>query len=153
MALALRQGREDPFCPPRTFKWSNEARGVAHVYCVIIGFAAFDTPVKYLYDYETLAGEPMEILARNINPYLVDAADIVISNRSRPICSVPEIYFGSMPNDDGNLLFTNEEKEEFLTAEPDAAKFIKPLLSAHEFINGKKRWCLWLKDASPTEMR
>jgi hypothetical protein len=95
----------------------------------------------------------MEILARNINPYLVDAAAIVISNRSRPICSVPEIYFGSMPNDGGNLLFTNEEKEEFLTAEPNAAKFIKPLLSAHEFINGEKRWCLWLKDASPAEMR
>ena len=95
----------------------------------------------------------LEVLVRNINPYLVDAADIVISNRSRPICSVPEIYFGSMPNDGGNLLFTNEEKEEFLTAEPAAAKFIKPLLSAHEFINGKKRWCLWLKDASPAEMR
>ena len=105
--------------------------------------------MKRLYDYETPTGEPMEILARNINPYLVDAADIVISNRRRPICSVPEIYFGSMPNDGGNLLFTDEEKEEFLIAEPDAAKFIKPLLSAHEFINGKKRWCLWLKDASP----
>jgi hypothetical protein len=137
----------------RTFKWSNEARGNAHVYCVIVGFAVFDTPMKRLYDYEIPTGEPMEILARNINPYLVDAADIVISNRSRPICSVPEIYFGNMPNDGGNLLFTNEEKEEFLTAEPDAAKFIKPLLSAHEFINGKKRWCLWLKDASPAEMR
>ncbi|MFH1080098.1 MAG: DNA methyltransferase [Pseudomonadota bacterium] len=137
----------------RTFKWSNEARGNAHVYCVIIGFAVFDAPKKSLYDYETPTGKPMEILARNINPYLVDAADIVISNRSRPICSVPEIYFGSMPNDGGNLLFTNEEKEEFLAAEPDAAKFIKPLLSAHEFINGKKRWCLWLKDASPAEMR
>jgi hypothetical protein len=137
----------------RTFKWSNEARGNAHVYCVIIGFAVFDTPMKRLYDYETPTGEPMEILARNINPYLVDAADIVISNRSRPICSVPEIYFGNMPNDGGNLLFTNEEKEEFLTAEPAAAKFIKPLLSAHEFINGKKRWCLWLKDAPPAEMR
>jgi hypothetical protein len=137
----------------RTFKWSNEARGNAHVYCVIVGFAVFDTPMKRLYDYEIPTGEPMEILARNINPYLVDAADIVISNRSRPICSVPEIYFGNMPNDGGNLLFTNEEKEKFLTAEPDAAKFIKPLLSAHEFINGKKRWCLWLKDASPAEMR
>ena len=137
----------------RTFKWSNEARGNAHVYCVIIGFAVFDAPIKRLYDYETPTGKPMEVLVRNINPYLVDAADIVISNRSRPICSVPEIYFGSMPNDGGNLLFTNEEKEEFLTAEPAAAKFIKPLLSAHEFINGKKRWCLWLKDASPAEMR
>ena len=148
----LNQGMRINFAH-RTFKWSNEARGNAHVYCVIIGFAVFDAPIKRLYDYETPTAEPMEILARNINPYLVDAADIVISNRSRPICSVPEIYFGSMPNDGGNLLFTNEEKEEFLAVEPDAAKFIKPLLSAHEFINGKKRWCLWLKDASPAEMR
>jgi len=137
----------------RTFKWSNEARGNAHVYCVIIGFAAFDFPVKRLYDYETPTSEPMEILAQNINPYLVDAPDTVISNRNKPICGVPEIHFGSMPNDGGHLLFSNEEKEKFLAAEPDAVKFIRPLLSAHEFINGKKRWCLWLKDASPAEMR
>lgn len=137
----------------RTFKWSNEARGNAHVYCVIIGFAAFDSPIKRLYDYETPTSEPMEILAQNINPYLVDAPDTVISNRSRPIGGVPEIHFGSMPNDGGNLLFSDEEKEEFLVVEPGAAKFIKPLLSAHEFINGRKRWCLWLKDAPPSEMR
>ncbi|MBA4398187.1 MAG: SAM-dependent methyltransferase, partial [Syntrophus sp. (in: bacteria)] len=84
----LNQGMRINFAH-RTFKWSNEARGNAHVYCVIIGFAVFDAPIKRLYDYETPTGEPMEILARNINPYLVDAADIVISNRSRPICSVP----------------------------------------------------------------
>jgi hypothetical protein len=137
----------------RTFKWSNEARGVAHVYCVIIGFATFDSPVKRLYDYETPAGEPMEILARNINPFLVDADDLVIPSRGRPICPVPEIVYGSKPVDDGHLFLTDQELEDFLKSEPCAAKFIQPLISAHEFLNGENRWCLWLKDASPAEMR
>lgn len=137
----------------RTFKWSNETRGNAHVYCVIIGFAAYDKPVKRLYDYETPAGEPMEILARNINPFLVDADDLVIPSRGRPICPVPEIVYGSKPVDGGHLFLTDQEKEGFLMDEPGAAKFIRPLISAHEFLNGENRWCLWLKDSSPAEMR
>jgi hypothetical protein len=137
----------------RTFKWSNEARGNAHVYCVIVGFAAFDSPVKRLYDYETPTSEPMEIVAQNINPFLVDADDLVITSRGRPICPVPEIVYGSKPVDGGHLLLTDQEKEVFLRDEPSAAKFIWPLISAHEFLNGENRWCLWLKDSSPVEMR
>lgn len=137
----------------RTFKWTSEARGVAQVYCVIIGFAAFDVPVKRLYDYEAPASEPMEIVAKNINPYLVDADDIVIVKRRTPICNVPKISNGSMPNDEGHLLFSSEEKDEFLIKEPGAAKYIRPLISSDQFINGKNRWCLWLKDAIPTEIR
>ncbi|MFZ4437641.1 MAG: DNA methyltransferase [Syntrophales bacterium] len=137
----------------RTFKWSNEARGVAHVYCVIIGFAAFDTPVKYLYDYETPASEPMEIRAQNINPYLVDADDIVITSRNKPLQNVPEMVFGNKPVDGGNFFMTDAEKTEFLNNEPRAEKYVRRILGSQEFINGENRWCLWLKGASPGEIR
>lgn len=146
----------------RTFRWINEARGKAAVYCVIIGFdheseiVKDDTakpPTRKLYDYETVTSEPIEIVAKNINPYLVDFDDIVILNRSKPICNVPEILFGNMPNDDGNFLFTDEEKSIFLKEEPDAAKFIKQLISSKEYLHGNKRWCLWLKNIKPNELR
>ncbi len=137
----------------RTFKWSNEAKGNAAVYCVIIGFANFDTNNKVIYEYEDIKGEPHEVKAKNINPYLVDAKDIFIGKRRKPICQVPEISFGSMPNDGGNFLFTDLEKNEFVIFEPNSEKYFRPLISAHEFLNGHKRWCLWLKDASPSEIR
>jgi len=137
----------------RTFKWSNEARGKAAVYCVIIGFANYESKQKLIFDYEDISGEPHEIKAKNINSYLVDAPDLVILKRRKPICDVSNISFGSMPNDGGNFLMTDEEKIEFLKIEPGATPFIKPLISAHEFLNGKKRWCLWLKDIKPHELR
>jgi hypothetical protein len=137
----------------RTFKWSNEARGQAAVYCVIIGFSNFDVPGKYIYDYETPKSEPQIVKAKNINPYLIDTDNLIIENRSESISNVPQISFGSMPNDDGNFLFTDEEKIEFLKKEPKAKKYIRPLISAKEFINGEKRWCLWLENISPSEIR
>ncbi len=137
----------------KTFKWTNEAKGNAGVYCVIIGFANFDAKTKLLYEYEDIKGEPHEIKAKNINPYLVDASDLVILKRRQPICDVSTISFGSMPNDGGNFLFTDEEKDEFLKLEPNAKQVFKPLISAHEFLNGKKRWCLWLKDVKPDVLR
>jgi hypothetical protein len=100
-----------------------------------------------------LKAKPHEVKAKNINPYLVDAKDIFIGKRRRPICTVPEISFGSMPNDGGNFLFTDEEKVLFLEREPKSEKFFRPLISAHEFLNGHKRWCLWLKNANPTELK
>jgi hypothetical protein len=137
----------------RTFKWSNEAKGNAAVYCVIIGFANYDTTNKSIFEYEDIKGEAHEIKAKNINPYLIDAKDIFIGKRRKPICQIPEISFGSMPNDGGNFLFTDEEKIEFIQQDPKAEKFFKPLISAHEFLNGHKRWCLWLKNANPTELK
>jgi hypothetical protein len=137
----------------RTFKWSNEAKGNAAVYCVIIGFANYDTQSKSIFEYEDIKGEAHELKAKNINPYLIDAKDIFIGKRRRPICTVPEISFGSMPNDGGNFLFTDEEKVLFLEREPKSEKFFRPLISAHEFLNGHKRWCLWLKNANPTELK
>ena len=137
----------------RTFKWRNEAKGNAAVYCIIVGFANYDTQNKSIFDYEDIKGEAHELKAKNINPYLVDAKDIFITKRRKPLCNVPEIVFGSMPNDGGNFLFTDEEKNDFVKREPKAEKFIFPLISAHEFLNGKKRWCLWLKNANPTEIK
>ncbi len=140
----------------RTFKWSNEARGNAQVYCVIIGFGAFDLTErnsKRLYDYETVTAEPMELLVENINPYLVDAADIVIPSRKAPLCDVPEMIYGNKPVDDGNLFLTDEERAALLSKEPNAKKFVRPILGSQEFINGESRWCLWLKDISPAELR
>lgn len=137
----------------RTFKWTNEAKGNAGVYVVIIGFCGFETNNKIIFDYEDIKGEPHEVKVKNINPYLVDAGNVVVLKRRNPICNVSEISFGSMPNDGGNFLFTDDEKIQFLEEEPGAKLFMKPLLSAHEFLNGKKRWCLWLVDIKPEELR
>jgi hypothetical protein len=137
----------------RTFKWSNEAKGNAAVYCVIVGFANFDTNNKVIYEYEDIKGEPHEVKAKNINPYLVDAKDILIDKRSTPLCMVPKMSFGNMPLDGGNLLLTDEEKIEFIQVEPRAQNYLKPLISAHEFLNGKKRWCLWLHNSDPKQIR
>lgn len=137
----------------RTFSWSNEARGNAAVHVVIIGFANYDIDEKRIFEYEYIKGEPHEVAAKNINPYLVEGKDIIIPKRKKAICNVPEISFGSMPNDGGGLLFNDNEKEEFILLEPGSETFIKPLLSAHEFLNGEKRWCLWLNDANPNELK
>lgn len=137
----------------RTFKWSNEARGKAAVYCVIIGFANYDTNNKRIFDYEDIRGEAHEIKAKHINPYLVDARDIFINRRRNPISDVPAMTFGSMPNDGGNFLFTDEERTEFIQLEPKSEKYFKPLISAREFLNRQNRWCLWLKDVNPSDLR
>jgi hypothetical protein len=137
----------------RTFKWSNEAKGNAAVYCVIVGFANYETNNKSIFDYENIKGEAHELKVKNINPYLVDAKDFFITKRTSPLCSVPKMFKGSQPTDGGNFLFTEEGKNEFLSKEPKASKYIKSLISAHEFINGEKRYCLWLIDAEPSELK
>ena len=137
----------------RTFQWSNEAKGVAAVHCVIIGFGAFDAEKKTIYEYEDIRGEAHAVSVRNINPYLVDAPDVVLVNRQHPICAVPEIGIGNKPIDGGNYLFTPEEKAEFLAHEPKAAKWFRRWIGADEFINNYERWCLWLGDCLPDELR
>lgn len=137
----------------RTFKWNNEATGKASVYVVIIGFANFDTDKKFIYDYLTPKSESVEVKAKNINPYLIDFDDRIISDRSTPICPVSKMYKGNSPVDGGNFLFTDEEKKEFLKEEPNAKKFIKPFLSSDEYLNGENRWCLWLVNAEPDELK
>lgn len=137
----------------RTFKWSNEAKGNAAVYCVIIGFANYDTNNKSIFEYEDIKGEAHELKVKNINPYLVEAKDLLITKSSKPICKVPKMSFGNMPLDGGHLLLSDEDKNKFILEEPRAEKFIKPLISAFEFLNGGKRWCLWLVDAEPSELK
>ncbi len=137
----------------QTFKWSNEGKGVAAVYCVIVGFANYDTNNKVIFEYDDVKSEANAIKAKNINPYLIDAEDILIERRTKPLCDVPNMSFGNMPLDGGNLLLSDEEKIEFLKIEPKAEKYILPLISAREFINGQNRWCLWLVDAEPSELR
>lgn len=136
----------------RTFRWSNDARGNAHVFVVIVGFAMLDSSPKFIFDYEKPDSEPIKIKVKHINSYLVDSEDIFLFNRNKPICNVPKISFGSMPNDNGNFIFTDEEMKEFLKREPLARKFIRPLISGKEFLHGEKRWCLWLKDSEPHEI-
>jgi len=137
----------------RTFQWSNEARGVAAVHCVIIGFGRQDVEQKVIFEYEDIRGEPHAVIARNINPYLVDGPNVVLPRRSKPLCDVPEIGIGNKPIDNGNYLFTAEEKAEFLKREPAAAKWFRRWLGADEFLNGYERWCLWLGDCPPSELR
>lgn len=137
----------------RTFKWNNEAKGNAAVHVVIIGFANFDTADKRIYEYENVSGEPLEVKATNINPYLVDARDVVLRNRSQPLSPVPSMIWGNKPTDGGNFLFDSAaEKDSFLDKEPGAAQWIRPFISGEDFIKGRYRYCLWLKDIAPNEL-
>jgi len=137
----------------RTFRWSNEASGKAAVHCVIIGFGLQDLPSKVIFEYDDIRSEPHAVQAVNINPYLVDAPNVVLPRRSNPICKVPEIGIGSQPIDDGNYLFTTEEKLAFIAAEPAGEKWFKRWLGSVEFLNGYERWCLWLGNCPPNELR
>lgn len=123
------------------------------MHCVIIGFGLEDRPGKVIYEYDDIKGEPHAVPAANINPYLIDAPDVVLPNRSEPISAVPPMRWGNKPTDGGHLLFTAEELHTFLQAEPEAKKFIRPFISGGDFIDGVQRYCLWLVDASPIELR
>jgi type I restriction-modification system DNA methylase subunit len=137
----------------RTFNWSNEARGKAAVHCVIVGFGLQDISQKTIYEYEDIKGTPLAVPAKNINPYLVDAPDVVLPRRNNPICDVPEIGIGNKPIDDGNYLFSTEERDAFIALEPQSKKWFRRWLGADEFLNGYERWCLWLGDCPPSELR
>ncbi len=137
----------------RTFQWSNEAKGVAAVHCVIIGFGPFDVAGKTIYEYEDIKGEPHAVNGANINPYLVDAPDVLLEKRSKPISAVPSMSFGNQPIDGGNLILSEEERNDLLELEPQAAPYVRVFLGAEEFLNRLPRYCLWLKDATPDELR
>jgi len=138
----------------RTFQWSNEGKGIAAVHCVIIGFGLSEPKQRVIFDYgDNIKGEPIVIPARNINPYLVDAPNVLLDKRRTPICAAPQMTRGSSPVDGGNLLLSDIEKQALLQVEPQAAKWIRPFLMGDEFINAIPRWCLWLKGISPVELR
>lgn len=137
----------------RTFKWSNDAKGIAAVYCVIVGFSLHATQNNRIFDYTEVKGEPSEIFAKNINPYLVDAPNLIIANRSSQISNMPKMIEGITPLDNGVLSFTPVEKDSLITKEPGAEKWIKQWITGSTFINNKKMYCLWLSDIQPSELR
>lgn len=134
----------------RTFKWESEARGKAAVYCVIIGFSKISRSVKSIFDYTRPDSDAQEVPATQINAYLVDAPFVLIENQSSNLSGMPEMVYGSKPTDGGHFLLTDEEKTAFLEAEPGASVFIRPFISAREYLHGEKRWVIWLVDASPS---
>ena len=131
----------------RTFRWGSEAKNFAHVHCVIVGFStAPNNKPKIIYDN----GVPQR--ARNINAYLCDAENVFIESRRTPLCKIPEIGIGNQPVDDGNYLFSEEEMEDFIKAEPSSEKYFRPWFGAQEFIARKPRYCLYLGNCTPAEL-
>jgi hypothetical protein len=137
----------------RTFSWNNEAKGKAAVHCVIVGFGLQDVVEKTIFEYEDIKGEAHAVKAANINPYLVDAADVLADGRMSPLCNVPVIANGSIPADGGHLILEAAERDLLLAAEPQAAAWIRPYLGADGFINDHMRYCLWLVDCPPQTLR
>ncbi len=137
----------------RTFQWANEARGKAAVHCVIIGFGLKPAKKKRLFEYEDIQSKPHEIVADNINPYLVDAGNIVIPAATDALCDCPKMVNGSKPADGGHLLLNEKEKSELLALQPEVAEWVKPYSMGNEFINGISRFCLWLKHCPPEKLR
>lgn len=131
----------------RTFQWDSEASLKAHVHCVIVGFSQVGGNVKKIFSDGRMT------LAKNINPYLVDADNVFIVSRKTPISDVPKMYIGCEMKDDGNYVMTEDEKNTFLQNEPQAEKYIHPYMMGKDFIARKSRYCLWLKDILPSELK
>ena len=129
----------------RTFRWDSEASLKAHVHCIIIGFSFIKRTEKYLYENYKVKK------ANNINPYLIDAPNVYIESHSSPLCNVPKMDFGSMPNDGGFLSnYSKEQKEDICNRYPNTEDLFKNIVGAEEFINNKERYCIWLKDVEPS---
>lgn len=137
----------------RPESWESEARGKASVHVVIVGFADYDTPRKFIYEKDESTEKISVTQVSSISPYLIEGGNSMPQNRTKPLAIVPEMQFGSMPNDGGHFLFDDTEKSEFLANDPLAKNFFRELLSSHEYLNGKKRWCLWLEDVEPSLLR
>ena len=132
----------------RTFRWDSEAKSKAHVHCVIIGFSTAVNPAeRRIYSSERYQ------VAKNINGYLLDGDNVFIESRNKPLCNVPEIGIGNKPIDGGFYLFEKEEMEDFIKKEPASKKYFRPWYGSKEFINQKSRYCLWLGDCSPAELK
>ena len=138
----------------RTFRWDSESTQKAHVHCVIVGFSSNSHSELNSESPKIIINEDgTKIEVKNINGYLVDAPDIFIESRNKPMCNVPEIGIGNKPIDGGNYLFTEEEMNAFIKKEPASEKYFRKWIGADEFINGYCRYCLWLGDCSPAELR
>lgn len=130
----------------RTFRWDSEASDKAAVHCVIIGFGMKDRTIKTIFNED---GSQLKV--NHINAYLYDAPDAFIESRSKPICDVPKSTKGNQPTDNGNFILTLEERNDILGKTPELAPYIRRYIGARDYLNNDQiRYCLWLKDASPT---
>ena len=136
-----------------TFRWSNQADDMAHVFCIIVGFSREPDVPKRLFVHPGPDKEAEEVQPSNINAYLKDAPDVFVWSRNRPLCDVPAIGIGSQPIDNGNFLFLPTEKDDFIKQEPSAAPFFHQWLGSNEFLNGKQRYALWLGEVSPAQLK
>ena len=136
----------------RTFKWGNEAKSNAAVHVVIIGFSNFDISDKLIFEYEDLKSEPHELKVKNINPYLVEGNDLFLLKRRENICHMPEMNYGSMPNDGGFLLLNEKEKNELIYRQPQAEKYIRKFVMGDELINSIPRFCIWIENFLPNDL-
>ena len=138
----------------RTFRWDSESIQKAHVHCVIVGFSCYldSELLRNSKEKKIFNSEGTVDIAKNINGYLVNADDIFIESRTKPLCDVPEIGIGNKPIDGGNYLFTEDEMKDFIKKEPLSEKYFKKWIGADEFINGYYRYCLWLGDCSQSEL-
>ena len=132
----------------QTFKWNSEASEKAAVHCVIVGFSTDEVKNKYLF---TSGGQMQQV--SNISPYLFDGDDTFVVSQKTPLCDVPQMNFGNQPRDGGHFVLSEEEKELLIQQEPSIARWIRPYIGAEEFIKQKSRYCLWLRDAQPTDIK
>lgn len=131
----------------KTFKWDNEAKGNAAVFCVIVGFSSIKNSVpKRLYSGAEI------LIVGNINPYLVAGETVFIEGRNTPLCDVPNMGIGNKPIDNGNYLFTEREMIEFIEKEPASRKYFRPWVGSKELINGYRRFCLWVGECDDKEI-
>lgn len=133
----------------RTFRWDSEASLKAHVHCIVVGFSLNNNTKK---EYQLFDGSN-GIKVSHINAYLMEGPDVYVSSQNHPICNVPEIGIGNKPIDGGNYLFTKEQMDDFVKNEPKSAKYFKPWYGSDEFIHRQPRYCLWLGECSPAELR
>jgi len=128
----------------QSFKWTNNAKGNAGVTVIIVGLQNVSKETKFLFsDNEKITTRRA---VKNINPYLAESINIIVTGKSKPISNLPEISFGNMANDGGHLLLSSQERNELITAEPKAEKYLKKLVGALEFIRGVEKYCLWIED-------
>lgn len=123
-----------------SFKWTNNAKGNAGVTVIIVGLRNESNAPKYLFT------DNFKKLAKNINPYLLDGSNTIVTGKSKPLSKFPEMKFGNMPNDGGGLIFTEDEYDKLIKQFPQAKEFTRLLLGSSEFIRGNKRYCLWIDD-------
>lgn len=149
----LSQGVEIKFAH-RTFQWKNEGKGVAAVHCIIVGMTLSVPEKRLIYDYEfNIKGEPVLIPAKTINPYLIDAANILLPSRNSAPTGMPQMLKGSQPTDGGHLILKQAERDELIAQEPEAEEWLLPYIGSEELINGNGRWCLWLKGIAPKALK